>query len=562
MECDSDSGDEYSYEEEEEETDTSDTDLSDISDEAIEAKCIDGWTYVIDPFSDHRKTPLNEFQYGVEISPAVLLSNAKSPVDYFEIFFEKVIPHLCKWTNERADMYFEEIDYKTFKVHGLKWRPVEEGEMYVFFSYVFLMGLVKLPELVDYWSNSIFCSGPKIFSSQIMSRNRFLSILKFLRFSSPKAYIKGKPLTRLAQYFAYVREVCQVVVDPGEHLAIDECLMLYKGKLHFRQYIKDKRSRFGLKLFCVCPSDEQFQGYTWNFSLYTGKDIYDIPLYSDSSNLPVSERIVVFLAQNLLDEGRHIIVDNWYLSTRLTQYLLKYRTYITGTLRTNRGVPQHLIDEPLNKGSSLFIRNEDMLLVRFSDKKNVYVLTSRYEASLCEKKRYLVGGQSQFYYKPLHIEMYNQFMGSVDKTDQMLQPYNPARKSYTWFKKVGIHVASRMLLNAFILHKHCQSENMRFKNFIISCCRGILEKYSEDYRKSFGEHAEKSKISTRQTSSLDNLHQLVQIPSNNRKRRPQKRCRVCWTEGKRKDTRLMCSGCIELPGLCSANHFDEYHNNL
>ena len=88
-------------------------------------------------------------------------------------------------------------------------------------------------------------------------------------------------------------------------------------------------------------------------------------------------------------------------------------------------------------------------------------------------------------------------MGSVNKTDQMLQPYNPARKSYTWLKKMGIHVASRMLLNAFILHKHCQSENMRFKDFIISCCRGILEKYSEDYRKSFGEHAEKSKILTR-----------------------------------------------------------------
>lgn len=105
-------------------------------------------------------------------------------------------------------------------------------------------------------------------------------------------------------------------------MAIDECLMLYKGRLHFRQYIKDKRSRFGLKLFCACPSDERFQGYTWNFSLYIGKDIYDIPLYSDSSSLPVSERIVVFLAQNLLEKGRHIIVDNWYLSTRLAQYLL------------------------------------------------------------------------------------------------------------------------------------------------------------------------------------------------------------------------------------------------
>lgn len=78
--------------------------------------------------------------------------------------------------NERTDIYFEDIDYKTLKLYGLKWHPLEVDEMYAFLSCVFLVGLVKIPEFVDYGSSNIFCSGPKIFSCQIMSRNRYLSL--------------------------------------------------------------------------------------------------------------------------------------------------------------------------------------------------------------------------------------------------------------------------------------------------------------------------------------------------------------------------------------------------
>lgn len=126
-----------------------------------------------------------------------------------------------------------------------------------------------------------------------------------------------------------------------------------------------------------------------------------------------------------------------------------------------------------------------------------------------KKKRYLIGGQSKFYYKPYHIEMYNQMIRSVDKTDQILQPHNPTRKSYSWFKEVDIHVVSRMPLNAFILHTNCNGEIARFKNFIISCCQGMLQKHSVDYRK----HFEKSTAEESKTSTHASLHQLVQIPS-------------------------------------------------
>ena len=62
-----------------------------------------------------------------------------------------------------------------------------------------------------------------------------------------------------------------------------------------------------------------------------------------------------------------------------------------------------------------------MLHVRFLDKRDVYLLTSRSEAALYEKIRQLVGVQVQFYYKLQHIKVYNNMMGSMDKSDKMLQ---------------------------------------------------------------------------------------------------------------------------------------------
>ena len=110
MECESDSSEDNNYEQEV----TSDTDFSDISEDKIKAMCVNEWTYVTDPLSDKRKTPLTEFQRDVKMNLAVLLSNAKCPFDYFE----KIIPCSCKWTNERAYVYFKGTEYKTIMVYA------------------------------------------------------------------------------------------------------------------------------------------------------------------------------------------------------------------------------------------------------------------------------------------------------------------------------------------------------------------------------------------------------------------------------------------------------------
>ena len=61
MEFKNDSNDDYGYEPDEEEEVACDTVFLDISDDEVEARCVNVWTYVTNPFSDQRKTPLMEF---------------------------------------------------------------------------------------------------------------------------------------------------------------------------------------------------------------------------------------------------------------------------------------------------------------------------------------------------------------------------------------------------------------------------------------------------------------------------------------------------------------------
>ena len=117
------------------------------------------------------------------------------------------------------------------------------GEMYVFFSLLMVMGIVKLPQINMYWTRKFILSGPKVFCKEVMSRNRFFCILKFLRFSHcVEDVVASSSKSRIEPFLDKLREKCSRLLHPGRHLAIDESLMLFKGRLGFKQFIRTKRS--------------------------------------------------------------------------------------------------------------------------------------------------------------------------------------------------------------------------------------------------------------------------------------------------------------------------------
>ena len=86
--------DDKSYMPEDDDMESSDSDFSYAWEDNMSAKTVVVWTFVTDSFSDHRETSLKEYNKEFYIHPALVLSDAKSTVDYFEIC-EKFLRHLC-----------------------------------------------------------------------------------------------------------------------------------------------------------------------------------------------------------------------------------------------------------------------------------------------------------------------------------------------------------------------------------------------------------------------------------------------------------------------------------
>ena len=67
-----------------------------------------------------------------------------------------------------------------------------------------------------------------------------------------------------------INERSGAVYHPSEDLSVDESFILFKGRIFFKQYIRTKRSRFGIKLYELCTHN----GFLLGFIIYHG-DIED-----------------------------------------------------------------------------------------------------------------------------------------------------------------------------------------------------------------------------------------------------------------------------------------------
>lgn len=157
-------------------------------------------------------------------------------------------------------------------------------------------------------------------------------------------------------------------------MCIDESVIPFVGRLSFHQYIKNKRHRYGIKIFKLCIND----GYTIGFKIYAGQEA--IP------GVAISTKIVMELAADYLDEGRTMFTDNWYTSVSLANELLGRSTNLVGTLRSNRKFnPKNVINAKLKKGEIKSSQNDNNIVVmKWKDKRDVLMLSTKHKDNLVE----------------------------------------------------------------------------------------------------------------------------------------------------------------------------------
>ena len=207
---------------------------------------------------------------------------------------------------------------------------------------------------------------------------------------------------------------------PYQKLVIDESLVLWRGRLSFKQYIPSKRHRFGLKLFVLCDCKS---GYVQDIILYTGSETH---LDHEEEGLP--SNVVKTLMSPYLDKNHILYVDNWYTSPLLFEYLLSRQTGACGTVRRRR---KHLPRLPPleRRGEVRHRQAKQILSVVWKDKKDVNLLTTVHRPLMHASNHYDPLTRTNVE-KPECVLDYNINMRLVDKSDAMMQS-NATRLQFT-----------------------------------------------------------------------------------------------------------------------------------
>lgn len=103
----------------------------------------------------------------------------------------------------------------------------------------------------------------------------------------------------------------------------------------------------------------------------------------DQECCQTTKLVIELLARyGLLYSGYHIYMDNYYTLTELFDELSIRETYACGTVRKNRkNFPVALKgNQRMLQGDTLFRRRDDLLAIKFHDKRDVHMLTTIHKA--------------------------------------------------------------------------------------------------------------------------------------------------------------------------------------
>nr|CAI5844538.1 unnamed protein product [Callosobruchus analis] len=92
-----------------------------------------------------------------------------------------------------------------------------------------------------------------------------------LHFSDKEQCPEGDRLFKVQSLVDSLNEKFKNNIMCDENVCIDETMVPFRGRLKFRQYIKGKRHKFGIKLFKLCMSG----GYLLHAKIYCGQDKVD-----------------------------------------------------------------------------------------------------------------------------------------------------------------------------------------------------------------------------------------------------------------------------------------------
>ncbi|XP_073525350.1 uncharacterized protein [Phyllobates terribilis] len=359
--------------------------------------------------------------------------------------------------------------------------------------------------------SSIWCNDWGIpFCKATMSRDRFVEIMRFLRFDEKSTRSERLQTDKFALFSTVwdrFIENCIACYKPGPYITVVEQLFPSKTRCPFTQYMPSKPDKYGHKYWLAVDKRSK---YLANGFPYLGKD--DTRRAEDR----LADHVVMKLLDPFLKKVRNVTTDNYFTSVKLAKQLKSKGTTIVGTLnKIRREVPKEIKSMKEELYNTKVFRNEDnftLTVYQGKPNKNVVILSSVHPdvvvASDSAKKT------------PETVKFYNETKYGVDVVDQMARKYTTRTCTRRW----PVHAFENALdfagINAWIIFKEITHQKMSRKAFLQTLVRELSGPYVTD----------REKGSTSQVSTCSEVMvqtKFCQIKEKCKKNRSVGNCKTC-----------------------------------
>jgi hypothetical protein len=398
-----------------------------------------------------------------------------------------------------TNKYAREATNKTTK-GGRTWKPFEQKDFKAFLGICIYMGIKKLPDFKDYWFTEPFLRCPVI--SSLMSRQQFLQIMRCLHVTKTedlnidRASPQYDKMYKVRWLFEEIGNMCKENWNLGQHLAVDEMMIKYKGSYCLsRQYMPKKPVKWGLKIWCLTDSISK---YVYNFDIYSGAPSNPLETNEGQKRRKGEPQQALKVVKKLTEElqGRHhcISMDNFFSSVELFRDLEAVGIYASGTIRSDRvGLPsdlKKLKEFKKNPQGTLDWRmhqSRKMCLVLWKDKQPVLLLSTHSPPTPAPGMKVKVPRRRGAVRKRINtspvLKEYTTYMRGVDVADQLREVYTCRRATHKWWHRLFFFLLDTTICNMYIIYKtYWQSigrshKAMNHKQFRIALAKALTKDY-------------------------------------------------------------------------------------
>ena len=188
------------------------------------------------------------------------------PEQLFKLFFDAtIVDYICKASNQ----YTGSLRRHVLLCIGT-YKHMTTIDFYNLVGIIVYLGYRKIPRYRFAWSPGSLCYDS--FIDKVMSRSRFEGLMSFLHVVDKETEERlkeaGDKLSKVRPLNDHINAKCSLYYLPSPHLSIEERMVLSKARFSYEQYIRNKPTKWGFKLWCLCDAHN---GYTVQFSVYKGK---------------------------------------------------------------------------------------------------------------------------------------------------------------------------------------------------------------------------------------------------------------------------------------------------